>query len=93
MGREARLCTRCGFTGPHGIERNITGRQWALFVVLLVLGVVPGLIYGAVLLVAGGEQRLWVCPKCGARRASVPMDSPAALAAGVRGQGWRKASG
>ena len=75
---EARYCTKCKFIGPHGVEREVTGSQWAMLVFWLLCFVIPGVIYALHLATGGGARRFYVCPKCGARRMSVPVDAPIA---------------
>jgi hypothetical protein len=77
------FCTRCGFTGPHSVTREITGGQWATLVALLLCFVIPGVVYAVHLGTGGGSRYVRVCPKCRAQRMWVPLDSPAAKAAGV----------
>jgi hypothetical protein len=67
-----RRCTRCGTTGPHDIEWQVSSGQWLTLVVLIICGVVPGILYGIWLGFTGGNHGLWICTACGARRASVP---------------------
>jgi Double zinc ribbon len=71
-----RYCKRCGFVGVHNVEKEITGAQWAALVVLLLLLVIPGIVYGIYLAMGGGAKGYYICPKCGARRMSIPSDSP-----------------
>jgi hypothetical protein len=75
------FCTRCGYTGRHRVEYEITGGQWATLFVLLLLGVLPGIIYGISLAMGGGNQGVRVCPECRAKRMWAPVDSPAARSA------------
>jgi hypothetical protein len=49
-----------------------------LFVVLLVFGIVPGLIY---LLIGGSSQPYYQCTQCRGRLVLIPVDSPVAQAA------------
>jgi hypothetical protein len=77
---EMRFCKRCGYLGRHPIESEITGGQWATLIVLLLCFILPGVAYGIYLASGGGAKGFYVCPKCGARRMSVPPDSPVALA-------------
>lgn len=78
MDENVRYCTRCGFLGKHGIDREITGGQWATLVVLLLCGVLPGVLYGGWLSTGHGARRLYRCPSCGGHRVSVPPDAPIA---------------
>jgi hypothetical protein len=75
---DPRYCRRCGVTAVHPIESEITGGQWVGVVILLLLGVLPGLFYLIYLGVFGGSKQFYVCPNCGARRMSVPANSPLA---------------
>jgi hypothetical protein len=78
MENEPRFCTRCKFTGVHPIEDHIAGEQWAILAILLLCFLFPGLLYAVYLSLGHGARRLYVCPSCGARRASVPLSSPVA---------------
>lgn len=80
MPGDVRYCTRCGFFGRHWIGHQISSSQWMIFAVLLLLGVIPGLLFAFWLAVSGGSGRYYICPKCRAGSASVPADSPIALA-------------
>lgn len=73
-------CTRCGYAGPHQVAREITSGQWAALIVFFLLFVLPGVIYGIHLATGGGSRYVRVCPKCRARRAWVPLNSPTAIA-------------
>lgn len=77
---EPRYCTRCKFVGVHRIDSEVSSAQWAALVFWLLLLVLPGLIYAIHLATGGGSRRFYVCPKCGARRMSVPLDTPIAQA-------------
>lgn len=74
---EIRRCTRCGTTGPHDIEWQVSSGQWLTLTVLIICGVVPGILYGIWLGFTGGNHGLWICTACGARRASVPPQTTA----------------
>jgi DNA-directed RNA polymerase subunit RPC12/RpoP len=80
MKKEPRFCTRCKSQVVHPIENEVTGGQWAILVALILCFVLPGVLYAVYLACGNGARRLYVCPKCGARRMSVPLDSPAARA-------------
>jgi len=80
-GNQPRYCKRCGFVGKHPTEGEITGGQWAGVVFLLLLFIIPGVLYLLHLMTGGAGKRLYVCPQCGARRMSIPADSPIAQGA------------
>ena len=75
---DIRYCTRCKFMGRHPIDTEISGGQWAALVALTLCFVLPGVIYAIHLATGGGSRRFYVCPKCGGRRVSAPLDSPVA---------------
>jgi hypothetical protein len=77
---DQRFCRKCGTVAVPRISREITSGQWAGLVVLLVCGIIPGLIYGLHLATGGGARRIGVCPSCGGRGVTVPLDSPVAKA-------------
>jgi hypothetical protein len=70
-------CTKCGNVGVPDV---VTEREFSvgLFVVLLVLGIIPGLIY---LALGGSAQLYYECTKCSGRLCLIPVDSPIAQAA------------
>jgi hypothetical protein len=74
----AKYCTRCGYVGAHNVGSEISGSQWAALIFFLLLFVIPGVIYALHLATGGGARRFNICPKCGARRMAVPVDSPVA---------------
>jgi LITAF-like zinc ribbon domain len=76
LGADAVYCTRCGFSGKHQIEWEMTSGNWIALVVLLLFFLLPGIIYAISLWVGGGSQGVRVCPKCNARRMWVPLGSP-----------------
>jgi hypothetical protein len=78
MAEDARFCSHCGFVGEHDVRDEITGTQWALLVFFVLCFIVPGVIYALWLWAGGGGRVFFVCPKCGARRASLPLSSPIA---------------
>jgi len=74
---EIKYCTKCGHVGPADIvtDRSISV---GLLLVLLILGIIPGLIY---LLMGGSSTDYWQCVSCRGRLCLVPADSPIALRA------------
>lgn len=75
--RKVQYCTRCGHVGVPHVE-NVREFSMGLFVVLLVFGIIPGLIY---LLIGGSTQPYYECTQCRGRLVLIPFDSPVAQAA------------
>ncbi len=62
-------CNCCGNIAPWKLEPVLTGRHWIIGIILLIMGVVPGLIYlGTVVMIRSSKNnRAKICTKCNAR--------------------------
>jgi hypothetical protein len=70
-----KYCTKCGYVGAADIvtDRHISV---GLLLVLLVLGIIPGIIY---VILGGSSVDYWQCVSCRGRLCLIPADSPEAL--------------
>src|SRR5207247_1187681 len=75
--RKVQYCTKCGHVGVPHIE-TVKEFSVGLFVVLLVFGILPGLIY---LALGGSSQPYYECTQCRGRLVLIPVDSPVAQGA------------
>ena len=74
--RKVQYCKKCGHVGVPDIE---TDRKISvgLLLVLLALGIIPGVIY---VLMGGTSQEYYACTECRGRDVLIPFDSPIAQA-------------
>lgn len=62
-------CTCCGYIGPWKLGHILRPMDYVIGLILLFLGVVPGIIYvGTVALIRSNkDRREKICPKCKAK--------------------------
>lgn len=62
-------CTCCGNVGPWKVEPVLLGKHWAIGIVLMIFGFVPGLVYlGITVAIRSNEDhRAKICTSCKAR--------------------------
>lgn len=63
------MCTCCGYVGEWKVGPVLKGRHWVIGIILLFLGVVPGIIYltTAAIVRSGKGNREKICKQCGAK--------------------------
>ena len=61
-------CTCCGHIGKWKVEPVLTGKHWGIGLLLMVLGIVPGVVFLGVTMVVRSNQknRNKICLNCGA---------------------------
>lgn len=62
-------CTCCGYIGNWELDKVFRPMDWVIGIILLLLGIVPGLIYLGVvgLIRSNKDRRAKICPQCKAR--------------------------
>ena len=81
MSYDVKYCTKCGNVGEANVVTERTLSVVSL-IVLLVLGVVPGLVY---IMLGGSSTRRWECASCRQRGCLIPAGSQRALRALAKG--------
>lgn len=62
-------CSHCGHVGPWKVEPVLLGIHWVIGIILMILGIVPGIVFLAVVAIirSNADNRAKICPHCKAK--------------------------